>query len=83
MGALQPAAPAVVSEGRVEVRRLRQVVAPDGELTEEVSEIPLFPVEPAALESEACDCGLRPLERIEVPPTPDHVGSTVVLLEAA
>jgi SAM-dependent methyltransferase len=74
--------PTAFSEGRVEVRRLRQVVSPQGELSEEVSQVPLFPVAPDTVEDEARGCGLRPSDRIEVPPTPDHVGSTVVVLEA-
>ena len=74
--------PTTFSSDRVGVRRLRQVVSPDGELSEEVSEVPLFPVAPETVEGEAQECGLRPSDRFEVPPTPDHVGSTVVVLEA-
>jgi hypothetical protein len=72
--------PAAVSPGRVGVRRLRQIVSPSGALTEEVSEVPLFPVAPATIEFEALECGLLPRGRIEVPPSDDHIGSTVVLL---
>ena len=74
--------PTAFSEGRVEVRRLRQVVSPEGELSEVVSQVPLFPVAPETVEGEARECGLRLSDCFEVPPTPDHVGSTVILLEA-
>jgi hypothetical protein len=38
---------------------------------------------PATLEDEGREAGLRPLPSRHVPATPDYVGSTVVLLEAA
>jgi len=68
-------------DGRLEVRRLRQVVSPHGELSEEldVTSLDLVPAE--QLETEAAAAGFRVLERVEVPPTRDHVGSTVVVLE--
>lgn len=75
--------PTSFAEGRVGVRRLRQVVSPRGVLSEEICEVELFPVAPETIESKAPAFGLRPSRRIEVPPTPDHVGSTVVVLEAA
>ena len=40
-------------------------------------------VDAADLERAACEAGYRPLPRRRVPPTPDYVGSVVVLLEAA
>jgi SAM-dependent methyltransferase len=72
--------PSAVSPGQVGVRRLRQTVSPSGELEEEVSEVALYPVTPATIESEALECGLRPHGHIEIPPSDDHIGSTVVLL---
>lgn len=72
--------PTALPSGRVRVRRLRQAVSPSGELSEELSEVDLFPVAPETIESQALACGLRPCGRLEVPPTPDHIGSTVVLL---
>jgi SAM-dependent methyltransferase len=67
----------------IEVRRLRQAVSPRGELSEAVDVTRLDAVTPDELEREAAECGLRPTERRHVPPTADHVGSTVVVLEAA
>ena len=40
-------------------------------------------VSPDQLDSEAERAGLRPAGRRSVPPTPDHVGSSVVVCEAA
>ncbi len=70
-----------IDEEKLLVRRLRQLVSPTGELSEEVDEIPLFALSAARLEDEAEDAGLRPAARDEVPMTDDHVGSTVVLIE--
>jgi SAM-dependent methyltransferase len=69
-------------DGGLEVRRLRQVVSPAGELREETDSLRLDDVEPAQLEAEALAAGLQPRERIEIPPTADHVGSTACVLEA-
>lgn len=63
------------------VRRLRQTVAPDGELSEQLDEILLATLDASTLEREAEAAGLEPAGRRAVPPTADHVGSTVVLLE--
>jgi SAM-dependent methyltransferase len=71
------------AEGGVEVRRLRQTVSPRGELSEEVDVTRLEAVTPHELEREAAECALRATERRDVPPTTDHVGSTVVVLEAS
>jgi SAM-dependent methyltransferase len=69
--------------GGIEVRRLRQAVSPGGKLTEELDVTTLEIVTPEQLEGEALDCGLCPAGRHEVPATPDHVGSTVVVLEVS
>ncbi|MEX0972568.1 MAG: class I SAM-dependent methyltransferase [Solirubrobacterales bacterium] len=63
------------------VRRLRQTVAPDGELSEQLDEILLAALDASTLEREAKAAGLEPAGRRAIPPTSDHVGSTVVLLE--
>jgi SAM-dependent methyltransferase len=60
-------------------RRLRQTVSPDGELSEELDEILLRMLDRPALEREAEAAGLRPAGTLAVPPSTDHVGSTVVL----
>lgn len=61
------------------VRRLRQTVTRAGRLREKVSEVTLRSVSAAELEREARAAGLEPLRRRRIPPTADHVGSTVVV----
>ena len=74
---------AVRSEDRaVAVDRVRQAVSPSGELSEETATIRLDSVGADALAEEAEAAGLRPLPDRRVPATSEHVGSTVVLLEA-
>lgn len=70
-----------IDDERLFVRRLRQLVSPDGDLTETLDEIPLFALSAARLEDEAREAGLRPVAREEVAMTDDHVGSTVILFE--
>lgn len=72
---------ALVDSRSIWVRRLRQTVSPQGELAEELYEVGLCSLDPARLEREAHEAGLRPAGRLTVPPTDAHVGSTVVLLE--
>ena len=69
--------------GAVVIERLRQAVSPSGEIDEELSTVRLESVSTEALEREALESGLRPTGRRQVPPTRDHVGSTVALLERA
>ena len=66
----------------VAVDRHRQAVSPAGELTEEIVTISLESVTEHGLEEEAAAAGFTPMPAREVPPTRDHVGSTIVLLEA-
>jgi SAM-dependent methyltransferase len=66
----------------IEVRRLRQVVSPGGELDERIDVTRLDRLTPSALEAEGRAAGLEARERIDVPPTADHVGSTIVVMEA-
>jgi hypothetical protein len=70
-----------LAAGEIRVRRLRQTVAPDGTLSDEVNEIRLQGLAAAALEGEARANGLRAAGRRVIPATDAHVGSTVVLLE--
>lgn len=70
-------------EGELEVRRLRQVVSPWGELQDEVDVTRLDLVDADQLESEAGRAGLRPVDRRPIAATSEHIGSTVVLLEPA
>lgn len=67
--------------GQLILRRLRQIVAPDGALSEENDEVRLLMVEAEELEAEAETAGLVPAGRRVIPETEVHVGSTVVLLE--
>jgi SAM-dependent methyltransferase len=68
-------------EGKLVLRRLRQTVDPDGEITEELNEVELCMLSAEMLEEEARSAGLRPIGRREIPATEAHVGSTVVLLD--
>jgi SAM-dependent methyltransferase len=77
----QPVAVRVREDG-VSVERLRQLVSPGGDLTEELYTVHLDAVTADELEAEAGMAGLKPAGRREVEPTADHIGSTVVLLEA-
>jgi SAM-dependent methyltransferase len=71
----------LVVSASIRVRRLRQTVSPAGELSEGIDEIVLQTITATTLEDEARRVGLRPAGRRTIPPTGDHVGSTVVLLE--
>jgi SAM-dependent methyltransferase len=63
------------------LRRLRQTVDPDGNMSEELNEIELAMLTAETLEEEGRAAGLRPTGRREIPSTEAHVGSTVVLFE--
>jgi hypothetical protein len=74
---------AVRPEGdRLVISRLRQIVTPDGDLTDDEAEISLAVLDPATLEAEAAEVGLRSAGRRNVAETDLHVASAVVLLEA-
>jgi SAM-dependent methyltransferase len=66
-------------DGRVVVERRRQAVSPGGELEEDHVRIALDLVDAGEFEREAGAAGLEPVERREIPETPDHIGSTVVV----
>jgi SAM-dependent methyltransferase len=73
----------VLREGdAIVIRRLRQQVSPEGSLTDEENEVRLAVLTGDQLEAEAVKCGLRPAARHEVAASEDHVGSTVIELEA-
>jgi len=69
-------------DGALLIERLRQRVSPQGELEDELSEVRLQTLRAAELECESEAAGLRPLQRRRIEPTPDHLGSDVVILEA-
>jgi SAM-dependent methyltransferase len=71
-----------LEEGGVAVDRLRQLVSPAGEISDELSSVHLDALAPEDLEDEGRAAGLRPVGRRSIAETPDHVGSTVVILEA-
>ena len=74
---------AVLGDGeRILIRRLRQSVSPEGALTEQESEVLLADLPAPVLESEGAEAGLMAAGRLGIAPTDDHVGSTVVLMEA-
>jgi SAM-dependent methyltransferase len=65
------------------IDRHRQAVSPSGEITEERASLALDRVDADTLEAEAVGAGFKPRPRQSVAPTPDYVGSDIVLLEAA
>ncbi len=71
---------AAVGPGEIVIHRRRQLVSPDGELSEEPNRVRITTFPAAQLEAEAAAAGLVPLERLEIGPTDIHVGSTVVVL---
>ena len=66
--------------GAVQIERIRQIVSPDGGHTSEDDVIELRRVDADRLAAEAALHGLRAEAPIEIPPTEEHVGSTVVML---
>jgi SAM-dependent methyltransferase len=74
---------AVRADGRaIELERRREIVTAGGHLTAEVNLIRLDRLDAAGLEREAATAGLRAAGRAMIPPTNDHVGSVVVMLDA-
>jgi SAM-dependent methyltransferase len=63
------------------VERLRQIVDPEGHLSESHDTVRLQTLSAGRLEEEARSAGLRPSGRRLIEPTSSHVGSTIVLLE--
>lgn len=72
----------IVDPEKIAIRRRREKVSPGGDLTDDLDEVTLRVLSAEALEREGRAAGLRPAGRRSIPPTEDHVGSTVVLLEA-
>ena len=64
------------------IDRHREAVSPEGDRTEEVSTVVLDTLGADQFEGEAAPHGFAPREVRRVPPTPDYVGSDVVVLEA-
>jgi SAM-dependent methyltransferase len=72
---------AALETGTIVVRRRRQAVSPDGELSDELDEIPLRLLRAETVESEAREAGLEPSGHRRIEPTDAHIGSTVILME--
>ena len=74
---------AVRQEGPVIIlERRREILGARGRRQVEGYEIRLDQLSATALEREGRAAGLRPLRRVAIPPTSDHVGSVVVVLGA-
>jgi SAM-dependent methyltransferase len=65
--------------GRLDLRRVRQTVSPDGDLSEAEHVDSLWLLAADDLETEAV--GMRPAERVPVPATDGYIGSTIVVME--
>jgi SAM-dependent methyltransferase len=72
----------VADDAGLVVDRLRQTVDPAGELSERRQSVRLWALPPGVVESEGRAAGLRPSGRERIEPSDQHVGSTVILLEA-
>lgn len=70
-----------IRQDEIVLRRLRQIVSPEGDLSEEENEVVLQALSAEQIEDEAREMGLRPVGRRQIPATDAHVGSTVVVLE--
>jgi SAM-dependent methyltransferase len=64
------------------IERVRQLVAPDGRRTQRREVVRLDRLDAATAAAEAEEAGLAALPPREIPDTPDHLGSEVVLLRA-
>jgi SAM-dependent methyltransferase len=72
----------VIAHGpRLELRRVRQEVAPDGAVAESEHAESLWLLDPAALEGEGQAAGLVPHERVPVPAMNGYIGSMIVVME--
>jgi SAM-dependent methyltransferase len=75
----QPVAIRLLDDG-VRIERIRQLIAPDGTRTTEDNAVRLSTVSPGSLAEEAAEHGLEAEELRQIPETPAHVGSEVVIL---
>ena len=66
--------------GAVQIERIRQIVAPGGHRSSEDDVIVLRTLDAERLAEEAAPHGLTAEEPLAIPPTDEHVGSTVVML---
>ena len=75
----RPVAVRAEGDGFVLERR-RETVTADGRLSIDSNLIHLDGLDAETLESEATAAGLRPIDRVSIPPTDDYVGTTIVML---
>jgi SAM-dependent methyltransferase len=72
-----------VGDAELEIHRLRQLVAPDGSLSEELDVTAVDRLQPGVLEAEGERCGLRVTGSEPIGETDEHVGSLLLLMERA
>jgi SAM-dependent methyltransferase len=70
-----------VRDGRLDIRRIRQTVSPEGVLAEEDHTESLDLLNADVLEGEGLTAGLRPAGRVAIPAQDGYLGSTVVIME--
>ena len=75
----QPTAVRAIA-GATRIERVRHTIGPDGARSTAHDVIELAAVSAAELEAEGAAAGLRPEPARTIEPTPEHVGSEVVLL---
>ena len=69
-------------DGRIVIERLRQIVGPEGELSEEPNRVELAMVDAAGLEAEGREAGFESAGRVEIGGDPNYADSVIVLLRA-
>lgn len=70
-----------VSDESLSIVRLRQLVAPDGDLSEEVDTLSVDRLQPGLLERDAESAGLKIVATETIPETDEHVGSVGLLMQ--
>jgi hypothetical protein len=66
--------------GAATIERERSAVSPTGDRTATLDRVRLATLDAPTLEAEGARAGLKPVDRRRIAPTPDHVGSQVVIL---
>ena len=72
-----------VSTEGLEIVRLRQLVAPDGEMSEELDALAVDRLRPGVLEAELEAAGLAVAAARPIPETDEHVASVALMIEAS
>lgn len=72
-----------LADGGLVIERARVATSPEGASTTETERVRLVELDAATLEREAAAAGLAPAGRRRLPTTPEHVGTTVVVLRHA